>query len=246
MKIKYVGKCLFITGDGGRKTLVVGDMHLGYEEMLNRSGVFIGRLMFKEHIKYFKKVFIEIGKVDEIVLLGDVKHDFGKAGEQEWNNILSLFDYFFENINKKGKIVITRGNHDNFLINVVNKFRRKSEGEIELVDFYILGGVAYTHGNKNNKRMFDRDLKLWVLGHAHPAVKLKEGIKIEKYKCFLVGKYKSKKIIVVPSFFDYVEGSDPRENGLGLAWEFDYANFDVKLVGENLEVFDFGKLKKLK
>ena len=56
-------------------------------------------------------------------------------------------------------------------------------------------------------------------------------------------------MIVVPSFIDFYVGSDPREDEMVMAWDVNWENFDVKIVspGEgNLEVLDFGKLKKLK
>ena len=37
-KIEYVGKCLLVT-IMGKRILVVGDLHLGYEEALQRAGV---------------------------------------------------------------------------------------------------------------------------------------------------------------------------------------------------------------
>ena len=43
--------------EAGGKILVVGDLHLGYEEHLNRMGIFVSRQMFEEMISYFDKVF---------------------------------------------------------------------------------------------------------------------------------------------------------------------------------------------
>ena len=54
--IKYVGKTLLIEKKGER-VLVVGDLHLGYEEALERSGIAIGKKMFDEMIGYFDRVF---------------------------------------------------------------------------------------------------------------------------------------------------------------------------------------------
>ena len=104
----------------------------------------------------------------------------------------------------------------------------------------------FLHGDRDFKEVYDKKIKYWVVGHGHPAVRLSDGMKVEKYKCFLVGCFRKKKVIIVPSFFVGNEGSDPRENDLGLAWNFDLKSFNVVVVGENLEVFDFGKLRRLK
>ena len=39
-----------------------------------------------------------------------------------------------------------------------------------------------------------------VFGHLHPAIILYDNYKSEKYKCFLIGKWKGRNIVVVPSF----------------------------------------------
>jgi metallophosphoesterase superfamily enzyme len=102
--IKYIGKCLLIEekNDLGKKEkiLVVGDLHIGYEEVLNLQGVFVGRKMFEEYIEEFERIFDYVmkdgRKIDKIILLGDVKHGFGKNLRQEWDEVLELFDYFLE------------------------------------------------------------------------------------------------------------------------------------------------------
>ena len=105
------------------------------------------------------------------------------------------------------------------------------------------------------------------MGHGHPAVSLSEGVKKEKYKCFLVGKYSKagngkRDVIIVLSFFPLVEGTDPRDVAnrssqtfgsrgepsgfdMGFAWKFNLNNFDVKFVGKGLEVLDFGRLSDI-
>lgn len=237
MEIKFVGKCLLIE-HVGKKILVVGDLHLGFDEMLVEAGNFAVKkgYMFKEMIKEFDKIFEKTGKVDEIVLLGDIKHDFGKISKQEWQDILKLIDYLK---NKCNNITVIFGNHDNMIGPIMNK--RK----IKVKKFYIVGRYFLAHGDKNYSEMWDKKIKNIIVGHGHPAVRLKEGVKVEKYKCFLEGKYEGKNFIVVPSFFEYNVGSDPRDGGVVLAWNINFNNFNVKIVGENLNVLDFGKLKNL-
>src|SRR3989338_5426397 len=166
-KIEYIGKTLLIEING-KKILVVGDLHLGYEEALNRVGVFVSRKLFDEVIEDFERIFGRIkeiakkenkladktkrltvnnggenkvksdelsgdndGVVDEIVLLGDVKHVFGSVLNQEWGDVLRLIDYFNGKMKKRGKIIITRGNHDAILEPIAKK-----RENVQLVDYY--------------------------------------------------------------------------------------------------------------
>ena len=55
MEISYIGKCLLIS-EKGKKILIIGDLHLGYEEVLNQGGVFVTRKMFDEMIDYFSRL----------------------------------------------------------------------------------------------------------------------------------------------------------------------------------------------
>lgn len=234
--INFVGKCLFIK-NFGKKILVIGDLHFGFEEVMNNSGVFISRKMFDEAIVYLDRVFETTGEVHEVILLGDVKHSFGTIIRQEWKEIIGLLDYLK---NKSQKVTIVRGNHDN----VVGPLAR--EAGVAVVDYYLNENFCFLHGDADFAQIHDKKIKFWVLGHAHPAIKIREGVKVEKFKCFLVGDYKKKKIIIVPSFLDYGLGSDPREKSLILAWPIKLEEFEVFVVAdEDLEVLNFGKLKRI-
>ncbi len=250
MALKFIGKCLFIEEDNER-VLVVGDLHLGYEESLNESGVFVTRQMFKEMIEEFELVFSRVGDVDKVILLGDLKHEIGRPLRQEWNDVLELFDYFYSKVDE---IIVIKGNHDNYLQNIVSKApKTHAEGEgiasrkrVEVYDSYKFREYIFFHGDKDLKEIWDENVRVWVMGHLHPAVELSEGNKSEKYKCFLDGKFRGRRVIIVPSFTEYSGGIDVRHLGKLLKWPFRLGGFEVKIVGENFEVLDFGKLRNLK
>jgi putative SbcD/Mre11-related phosphoesterase len=178
--------------------------------------------------------------IDKIILLGDLKHEFGRISRDEWKEVLELIDYLKKKCNE---IIIVKGNHDVVLESVTGK-----KG-ISVVDYFVFRDFVFLHGDKDfeKSKIYDKKIKRWIVGHGHPAITLEEkrGIKKEKYKCFLVGKFKGKEIIIVPSFFPITGGSDPRDYDLNMAWNFNLNKFNVKIVGENLETFDFGKLGKL-
>ena len=233
-EIEYVGKCLLVN-IVGKRILVVGDLHLGYEEALNISGVGVGRKLFSEMMEDFEEIFLKSGNVDEVVVLGDVKHVFGTVLGQEREDFGKLLD-FFEG--RCGKIVIVQGNHD-----VIVGFLIRDKTEVR--DWYCVNDVCFLHGDKDFPEIHTREIMTWIVGHAHPAIVLGDGVKEEKYKCFLEGKWRGKKIVIVPSFSAHSEGSDPRNGDVGLAWALPLEKFKVKIVGEKLEVFDFGILEKL-
>ncbi len=238
IKIEYLGRDLLIE-EVEERIFVIGDLHIGVEEVLEKSGVLIGRRLFAEMIEELGEVFEKTGKVNEIVLLGDLKHDFSELTMQERQELNKLFDYLLLHCKK---IVIIRGNHDNYLLNLT------SMKGIEIRDYYLKGGIAFLHGDRDFSEIYDKKIKCWVMGHLHPAVKIaeKEGAKIEKYKCFLEGKFKGKKIIIVPSFSSFGEGSDARESGTEVAWKFNFKKFKVKVVADDLKVLDFGELGRIR
>lgn len=88
------------------------------------------------------------------------------------------------------------------------------------------------------------------MGHLHPAVKISDNQKVrsEKYKCFLIGDYKKKKVIIVPSFFPLIEGTSLNEylkDNACIISKNNIIKFNVFAVGENNQIYNFGLLKNL-
>lgn len=219
------------------KILVITDLHIGYEEMLNEQGILIPRVQFKEIIQDLEKIFKKIKeKIEEIIILGDLKHEFGKISSQEWRETKEVLDF----LKKKGKkIVLVKGNHDMILEPIAKR------EELRIKDYYIKERVCFLHGDKIFPECLDRKIRILIIGHRHPAVVLSNKYKREKYKCFLVGEYKHKKIIVLPSFFPFIEGSDiiGCEKNKMFIPEKNLKNFEVYIAGD--EVYRFGKLKSI-
>jgi len=239
-EIKYIGKTLLI----GNSVLVVGDLHLGYGGAMREGGNFVPENIFEGIVSDFEKIFKnkfvgEKEKLSKIILLGDLKHVFGKILWGEWDEAGKLLDYLS---GKCEEMIIIKGNHDKIVEPIAKK---KGVG---VVDYYLWKEFAFVHGDRDFEEIYGKGIRFWVMGHAHPAVVLEEkkGVKREKYKCFLVGKFKGKGVIIVPSFFGVNDGSDPRDYDLGLAWKFKFNSFNVKIVDEeSLDVLDFGRLGKL-
>ncbi len=235
-KIELVGKCLIVEGLKDR-VLVIGDLHLGYEESLNERGFFVSRSVLKNVLDYFEKFFKKFGRFDKIILLGDVKHEFGKISRQEWGEVIEVVESFKK---KCEEIIIVKGNHDKILEPVIRRYEY-----VRFVDYYIFEEFCFLHGDREFKEIYSKEIKYWIVGHGHPAIKISDGVKMEKYKCFLYGKYKDKRVVIVPSFIEVSEGSDPRESDLGLFFDLNYNKCGVFVVSEDFEVLDFGKLGKI-
>lgn len=215
--------------------LVIADVHIGYEEALNKQGVLVPRLQFEEMTKRINLIFgmLKPMKIERIVVNGDLKHEFGSISEQEWRNTLKFLDLLAKHCNE---VVLVKGNHDTMLGPIAKK------RNVRVVDNIMIGKVMIAHGNKVP------DIKgctTIIIGHEHPAVSLKAGPRVEQFKCFLKGKYKGKNLIVQPSFNAIIEGTDVlKDKILSPFLQQNLDNFDVFIVED--KVYGFGKLKGLR
>ncbi len=209
------------------KILAIGDLHIGLEEALQKQGFFIPRFDIDEVIKRLEKIFRKI-KVEKIILIGDVKHEFGTISDQEWRDTLKVLDYLLE----KGNVILIKGNHDTIL-GPISKKR-----DLEIKESYKVNEVLFVHGDK----IINEKAEVIVIGHEHPAISFKSRSD-EKFKCFLVGKYKNKKLIVIPSFNLLNEGSDVTKEKILSPYIKNIKNFRVFVVEDRVR--DFGLLKDL-
>ncbi len=213
------------------KILVLSDFQIGHEEYLNKQGILLPRLEFNDVIKRLDKIFKKVNP-EKIIINGDLKHEFGTISKQEWRNTLDLLDYLLE----KAEVILVKGNHDVILGPIANK------RNLEIVDYYKINDIAFLHGDKI---LLDAlNSKILIIGHEHPAINLKEGVRKELYKCFLKGKYKNKILIVQPSFNLLTEGSDVLKEKFSSPFlNQNLNNFEVFVVAD--KVYYFGKIKNL-
>jgi uncharacterized protein len=237
----FIGKTLFFPEKG---ILAIGDLHLGFEYQLQQSGLIVPERQVKEIKEELKKVFEEIKendfKMKKIVFLGDIKHSFSYQWKEK-NYFKEVIEFLKEYIAEKD-IHLIKGNHDTIDYSFSDKLK----------DYFIKEDIAFTHGHILFPEVFEDKIKTIVMGHLHPSILLsdKQGIKREKYKCFLVGKFKKKEIIILPSFLATIEGTtvntipDNYEDYFSIIPKKDLLNFDVYIIGEK-ETYDFGKINKL-
>lgn len=229
--IEFIDLGIFIKD---KRIFSIADLHIGYEEALNKQGILIPRFQIDDIISRLKKIF-RLVKPKIVVINGDLKHEFGEISRQEWKDTLKVLDFLLSKYN----VVLVKGNHDNIVEPIASK-----KG-LDVVDRYIVDDIMFIHGHKIVD--IPKNIKTIIMGHEHPAVSIRSKLRIEKYKCFLVGKYKGKKIIVMPSFNFVAEGSDIlSEDILSPYLKKDLDSFDVYIVGGFNEIFYFGNVRDVR
>lgn len=226
---EFISKSVYFPKE---KILAIADLHLGFEQALAESGVFVPRGEYKEIVSELKIILEQTGKLKEIIILGDLKHEFGTISGQEWAEVTRMLDFLAENCEK---IVLVKGNHDTILEPIARK------KNLEVADWHVSGENYFMHGHKLFPECLDKKIKSIFVGHKHPAITITKGAKRETFKCFLKGKWKDKEIIILPSFFPLTEGSDVYVEDTGLALPLNLKNFDVYAVGD--KVYGLGKVR---
>ena len=234
-RVQIIDLSLYLEDSG---TLILSDIHIGYEAELHKRGVLVPKTQFKQIVERLEKIFTVLKAkrwpVKEIVLNGDVKHTFGKISEQEWREVLRLLDFLQKHCSS---IIVVEGNHDPVLAPVAAK------RDLHLVKDYRVGDVLIIHGDAEPDLKLSKP-QLLIMGHEHPALSLQEGGRVERFKCYLKGLYKRIPLICMPSFNPLTEGTDMlSEDRLSPLLKRDIQNFEAWIVADT--VYYFGKLKKL-
>jgi putative SbcD/Mre11-related phosphoesterase len=236
--IEIRGLCLYLRNED---TLVFADLHLGYEEELRKMGMLVPRFQYAEVIAHLEKVIFSIkkkGRIARAVINGDLKHEFGRISEQEWSEVVRFLSFLEKHFDET---VLVRGNHDNILGPIAG---RKG---LSVVDHIFLDkeNSYIAHGQKIPDDVVFKKAQVVIIAHDHPAVSLRDSARTEKVKCFLVGKWKKKTLIQMPSMCFATMGSDPMAvEALSPFLEKNRESFDAYCV-EGLEIFYFGKLRNI-
>ncbi|MGB9959603.1 MAG: metallophosphoesterase [Candidatus Bathyarchaeales archaeon] len=219
------------------KTLVITDLHIGWEIALSEKGIHVPTQAPKLLQKL--KALIKTYKPEKLLILGDVKHTVATAELSEWQDIP---DFFNELKNHVKEIQIIRGNHDGNLEPLL-------PGNIKLLPSAgtAIGEVGFFHGHRWPSITL-LNCKTLVMGHVHPVIALrdpagfritrqvwvrahcnktqlaktlleKHGVKIEKSPEETLEKHgvkpKASQVFIMPSFNDYLGGKPLNEKNAG-------------------------------
>ena len=171
-------------------TLVVSDLHIGYESMLEDSGLHLPRIQ-TETMRDSLMDIVDRYSPDRFLILGDLKHEFSRNLAQEWSEARRILG----TLQDHGEVIIIRGNHDNYLSTIASKLG------VELVDDYSASGIHFVHGHLPCE---NRPL---VMGHEHPSVRLFDSVgAYVKLPCFL--HFEREEVLVMPAFSPLAAGTD--------------------------------------
>lgn len=242
--VELIDLALFVRS---RRALAIADIHLGYEETLRREGTLLPRGHFTRLIARLEEIMGRLGvstrePLEHLIINGDLTHPFDYLPVGEGSELRALLK-LLEGISHK--IVILEGNHDRSLS--LNMLSEEYE-RVQIRDFYELAEVLFFHGDREPETL-PSGVKTLAIGHEHPAVGLRDRVtgRVELFKCFLVGEYRGRRLIVQPSFNPLVEGSDlTRERCLSpLLSEEALGKFEVYPVSDRGAVYHFGRLEGL-
>jgi len=214
--------------------LALSDLHIGYESALKEKGVFLPQASYG-HMKRVIEDLIEATHPESIVLLGDLKHEFGKPSPQEWVEVQDLLATL---LGKGLKVHVVRGNHDNYILSILRRF------DVSLHEpAMMLGDYIFAHGHR--KVEVPEGTKAVIIGHEHPAVSSLDlsGARY-KFKCFLVGKLRGTRLVVMPALSPLSSGvginETPKQGLLSpMLKEADVESFTPIVVEEGIGVFRF-------
>ncbi len=130
------------------------------------------------------------------------------------------------------------------LINGKNSIQNKNNVKI-INKNKLKNKILVMHGNNLPNKELLKEVSTIIIGHEHPAVSLRKWPRSELFKAYLIGKWKSKNLIVQPSFNLVTEGTDVlKEELLSPFLKDNLGNFDVVIVADKM--YRFGKLGGVK
>jgi hypothetical protein len=216
--------------------LVISDLHLGYEQSLNKDGIMIPRFQYPLIVERLEDIQKK-SSCSNIIINGDLKHEFGQITRQEWNETQEFLEFLKANFDD---IVLIKGNHDNFTRFIAEK------SDLQVEECFQIGDSLILHGDKIPPYLDKTDAENLIIGHEHPCIGLRNGERVEKIKCYLVGRYKNWNLVVMPSFNFVTEGSDILQERPLSPFIKAIPGGDLEVYAvENFEVFDFGKIKDI-
>jgi len=158
VKIRIVPQTPALVIDGEKKSLVITDLHIGFESELGRKKIIVGRNSTVSQTTNEVNKIIKLENPDSLILLGDIKSNVQNITNNEWNDV----PYFFKNINQDLETILVPGNHDGNIEKLIPK-----NITITSPNGIIIDDILLTHGHAMPKSNFSNISKI-IMGHIHP------------------------------------------------------------------------------
>lgn len=184
---------------GGLSALLVADVHLGFEEYMASRGVYLPKRQLRQAIEIIERG-LSVVDADTLIVVGDVKHLFDKLGRRESKDLHEFLSYATKRF---AKVILIRGNHDNFVYPVSKRY-----GNVELQESLVVGDVMLAHGHKALE--IPEGVKAVVMAHEHPSLSLRDPVvgHVVRLPCFLLVPLKNgKHALVLPAAGAYQSGT---------------------------------------
>lgn len=174
--------------------VVISDLQLGEEMyMAKELKMYAPEKQLEKEIEQLERIKMK-SKVNRLLINGDLKHEFSELSHQEFREVINFVEKAHELFKE---IIIIRGNHDNFLLNM------NSVLDAPIYEEYVEGNYLFIHGHKMPKSNAD----VIIMGHEEPVVILREGFDKVKLPIVLYGRVNERFVIVTPAFSPLSEGT---------------------------------------
>ncbi|MFW6304198.1 MAG: metallophosphoesterase [Candidatus Saliniplasma sp.] len=189
------------------RSLVVADLHIGYERELEDKGVNLPSQtnVMSQEIKNI----LRNKRCKRLIVNGDLKHNIPSSSWQEYKEIPKLIDNWLEVVDE---IHLIPGNHDGG----IEKYL-PSEVIIHNSSGCVFDETGILHGHANPSEEV-LDSKTIVLAHSHPTITMLDNLGVrEKIQCWIKIEFEFKeyqgRIILMPHFNHLMGGNSINENG---------------------------------
>jgi len=210
------------------RALAISDLHLGYEGALHQAGVAIPRRQKGVMLERLERLLTRY-RPETVIVNGDFKHEFSRNLEEEWKDVQDVLDF----LHRRTVPVLVRGNHDNYLMTILSRKGLDLHRKVEL------GGFTFLHGHDDPGVSGPI-----VLGHEHPAVKLRDELgAVFSLPAFVV----REDLILLPAFSPLALGVDVTERPKlsPLLRDRDLSDARVYAIDDATGLMEFGRLRDL-
>jgi putative SbcD/Mre11-related phosphoesterase len=195
-----------------KKTLILADLHIGIEAELKEAGINIPSQTEKiaEHLI----ALCEENEIDELIILGDIKHNVPLTSRQEYFELPSIFQRFKEKVDK---IHVVPGNHDGSIRNLLPEWV-----EIHSSKGFAHKKIGFFHGHTWPSKEVMKCNQV-IIAHEHPTIQFIETLgERDSRACWVKTKFipevtkktypdSEPELIILPAFNEILGGTPVNE-----------------------------------